>query len=689
MTLSIFDIPEVADLIASCLSPQDLANCIRVNKTWNTIFVRYLWRTVPPLAVLKTTCEDRYGHEFFRLAIRDDYLSTQEQQQRDTIQGISSGNSNKSSESLSFLSRYGPWIRHLTLGQHHLKGRPKPQPPRIFQPTSAPFNNGEQASASLTTSATAAISFLSIFETDVNPVGLVAEPIEQDLLLHILNQCPNLTFLRLESWEGGDEQLEFWKKIAREVLPRLVEFSVKFSFSNLASSRTGEGDGLERNRPITKSSAPRVLATGCSGKLERLQIPCIVQCEGSVSSTTISGQVQSAEDAKKDVEKEEELLIGLKFLGSSALNDNGSWSGWKRFLKRCVNLETLQINTLDSGWSQVLEECTFLKRLRISLADVSVICLLTDILRAGGLPNLDDIDIYCLFHRESSNHPVTDDHIASLLAAGNRKGWRNVQVPTLKTRSAEALIQHCTTLESVHVKNTPGLTSAIMRQILTSSPRLHTFVVLDYGEYEPSIASHFMAEDFIDLNPDTGVLRPWACESTLTVFSAKILGIPRPDVTLTHYGLPRADVRGVQVLQETHPGQSHDLQVRIYERLARFAHLSTLGLGHDDRDTTGEEVENANGDCVLCDYDFQYECLSFSMDSGLRILERLKELKRLVVFRMATRIGLEEVKWMSSVWPNMDRLEGLDADTKGGEEAVAHTWLTEACSRIKSLPWSP
>ncbi|KAH7053563.1 hypothetical protein BKA57DRAFT_490216 [Linnemannia elongata] len=68
-------------------------------------------------------------------------------------------------------------------------------------------------------------------------------------------------------------------------------------------------------------------------------------------------------------------------------------------------------------------------------------------------------------------------------------------------------------------------------------PRLETFVTLIEGHYEndgpcSDEDTHFLAEDFIDAaDPSSDPLRPWACESSLKVFCAKITGIPRPDIT--------------------------------------------------------------------------------------------------------------------------------------------------------------
>ncbi|KAG0248566.1 hypothetical protein BG011_010136 [Mortierella polycephala] len=168
------------------------------------------------------------------------------------------------------------------------------------------------------------------------------------------------------------------------------------------------------------------------------------------------------------------------------------------------------------------------------------------------------------------------------------------------------------------MEQTPGLTSAHMQQILASRPRLHIFVTLADGQYISPEVTHFLPKDFIDLDPASNSLKPWKCESSHKVFSAKIMGIPRPDITLSFYGLPQ-------------------LQRGVYERLARLTHLEQLDLGHDDRDFGSEDlfVVDVNGKYVYGDPHYQYDCLEMGPKNGLGILEGLRELRELSVMRNA------------------------------------------------------
>ncbi|KAF9096558.1 hypothetical protein BGX23_010969 [Mortierella sp. AD031] len=504
---------------------------------------------------------------------------------------------------------------------------------------------------------------VSIAESAETKDPVVPEPTEQELLLHLLKHCPNLESLELNGWRATDADVEFWKTIANDVVPNLANLGISFEYRLVFNPDLRPEPIKTKDAETDDSIHQSILAIGGGGR-------------------------EDAEDRAVERVQRNGPLTALKHLHTWALDVDRDWSGWSRFLRRCVHLESLSIEKIDRGWVQALRECTHLKTLYLVEGDRVSLSLLAETFRTNGLPNLDDIVV-------SSVEGEIDDvvalaELADMLSAC-RKGWRSVAVPTLDTFSADALVQHCPTLESLKVTMTPGLTSTHIRQILSSSPNLHTFVTAENGEAVYSKVMPILAEDFIDLDPATDTLRPWPCESKLKLFNAKVLGIPRPDVTLTYYGRPREefhDVDGnavaVDVLQETHPGQGRELQRRVYERLSRFTHLEVLGLGHDVRGFGGEGrlVEDAEGVFIFGDKDYQYECLEMSLDAGLWLLEGLKELQILNVMRMTTSIGIEEVQWMAESWPKFELLNGLNTE---GVEAEAGNWLKERGDALVGL----
>ena len=658
--MSILDVPELEDLLASYLSLWDLSICIRVNKTWNNTFVPHLWHNMPPPASTFMSRPTFESAELLRLATRSDFLAAQQQPQ-DSSQG-SNNKAASSSPSSSLLSKYGPWIRRLTLEQWQLKVQPASQ-------FGAPFSNSLETTTTIAT--------IDPTQDPTDP-----EPTEQELLLHLLKYCPNLQTLHLLQWSGTGADLDFWRMFARDVVPSLVQFSVEFTYQDSNSEKPYTG-------PMTVS-IPSILIDKCSSKMNQLTISYTNEfldgssqdqerdqdVEVAAAASIADVAMENAGEENEDLAGNEEILVGLRSLSIPVIKQNPDLSYFKSLLRRCPNLETLHVGTIDQGWFQELAECTKLRRLEIDNNTASSLRLLAEALRTG-LPNVNDLEIdYVDCYNDEC---VTDADVASVLASG-RKGWKNVSLPILDTLSSEALVQHSATLESLQVRGTPGFTSVQMCRILSTSPHLHTFITLTEGECVDPHVSHILAEDFIDFDPVTNTLRPWPCESTLKRFRAKILGIPRPDVTQTYYGQTRSELVEV-VLQETHPGQGRELQSHVYERLSRFTRLKVLGLGHDDRDFGNEDnfVEGPSDTWVLGDQMYQYECLDMSLDSGLQRLETLKDLEEVNVFRMATRVGVHEAKWMTKAWPRLESVEGLNVDEN---EEDAEYWLRENYPRI-------
>ncbi|KAF8948414.1 hypothetical protein BGZ47_004996 [Haplosporangium gracile] len=350
---------------------------------------------------------------------------------------------------------------------------------------------------------------------------------------------------------------------------------------------------------------------------------------------------------------------------------------WPRFLSRCTNLESLRVSSVDQSWIHVLAGCVHLKSLRLKMINSVSLRYLTSALRSG-LPNLDAIRLH--------NAPLgtTDREKEDMLSACH-KGWRSIAIPKMGPLAIQTLIQHCSTLEALDLTMAYGLTSRNMQQILSSSPRLVTFVTLecdDLYSYNVNEATHILAIDFIDADLSSNSLKPWECESTLKVFRAKISGIPRPNITRTFHGHP---VKDGMLIQEAHPNQSQEILHRVYERLGRLTRLERLELGHEDRNTFDEsrtfddpaDVESMD------DKDHQYDCLDMNLRSGLRMLEGLKQLRVLSVVRMATLIGVEEVQWMVQNWPKLNRLDGLNYGES--DEVAAYKWLREHYPRIQSF----
>lgn len=637
--MSVFEIPELAEHVSKYLSDHELAVCARVNKIWHSLLAPFLWRSIPA-RVLSPTVADFRGYGFFRRLVRDDYLSTYTPQ----------------AEGLSVLSRCGPLIHELALSQVQLRCPPSQQ---------------EQEQDHL---------------SSLGSLNAVPEPSEQELLLHLLKHCPNLTSLTLARWSADEQHTAFWRTLATDIVPRLKEFEALGVYGELC-------EGLWS------------IFTHCPSTMQRLKF--------SLSRSFFSADSDQEEEGVEDVKDGDmevgDPLVELKDLDVSALGPDRNWPNWSVFLSRSVRLESLTVGLVDQRWSQVLAKCACLRRLHIQEYGMTSLRVLTGVLRNGGLPNLDDIVLR--FRRDMMSNMVTDQGLVDMLSAC-RKGWRSVDVTVLYPRSADVLIKdHFRTLECLYAEETSWLTNSQLYQLLSLCPNLHTFSILEDGaKLLPSTPTRFEADEFIDLDPATNTLRPWPCESTLRVFRAKIARIPRPDVTYTYHGFSREeesyryDEFDEEPRLEEYSGQGQDIQHRVYERFSRFKQLEVLALGHDDRDTLSFDRDSnyhsdAQGVDVYFDDKFQYECLSMSMQrsdggehgcngasSGLELLAELKDLRELNVHRMATRIGVEEVRWMMQNWPKLRIIRGLKSEND--EERKAETWLKANCPWIESEPCS-
>ncbi|KAF9544911.1 hypothetical protein EC957_011536 [Mortierella hygrophila] len=717
--MSVFEIPELARLIAPYLRPHDLTRCVRVSKTWHTYYIPILWRFVPP-----TSSEDiderddlelaslaevalrplRCWEAFRRIVVKDYQYSL-----RHGDDGEAEGES-----SLPTLSRYGHWIRKLNTSQVNLSRLPakfaqynlfnnrsnssssSSSSTRSYDDPFAMFGlNRHGGPSSMDGNVLSQVMAMAMTEVDPDlmsllPAGLLddrlvrprhfsrkatnvraaPEPSGKELLLHLLKRCPNLQSLELVNWDDYDveEDRAFWKAIATDVVPRLQELNVNVR----------DVTHHTRSSPYT---APLLFAH-CSSKMQtfKLQLFAYPSSASSPIRRARQSKGKNVEVPDPEPEMDDSPLTGMKELSVVSKYDAPYPPSWLRFLTRCVNLERLEVTKIFPTWYGTLRGCVNLRSLAVH--DVSTACVqfIADALRNSFL-HLDEIEIMQDFG------DLKEGAVADMISAC-RAGWKLVNIPTLDTAAAEALVNHCPTLERLEFRRSASLTSLQMHQILSTSPRLTTFVTMRDSSHDferdwfVSAVAKFAVQDFIDIDPNTKALKPWACESTLKDFAAKITGIPRPDITQTFHGHPRQGG-----LQETHPGQSQELQRRVYERLARFTHLEELELGHDDRDWDNEEnyIDDAEGDLVYNDVDFQYECVDLTLKNGLGLLEGLKELKTISFMRMATRVGTEEVKWMVESWPQLEYISGLDVLHT---EEKAGVWLEKKHPNIAVVPYT-
>ncbi|KAF9953558.1 hypothetical protein BGZ65_004604 [Modicella reniformis] len=159
---------------------------------------------------------------------------------------------------------------------------------------------------------------------------------------------------------------------------------------------------------------------------------------------------------------------------------------------------------------------------------------------------------------------------------------------------------------------------------------------------------------FIDRDPNAGLVKTWACESSLKVLKVMVTGIPRPDL------------EGVEVVGEVYAGEGPTIQSQVYDRLARLTNMESLWLGHSRPNSSNSKK--------------LWDCLEMSLESGLDKLSGLKGLKELSVSHMSTKIGLKELQWMIEHWPRLRAIYGLNGhyffvrENEAHGNVIPHLW---------------
>ncbi|KAF9923743.1 hypothetical protein FBU30_006203 [Linnemannia zychae] len=639
--MSIIEMSELAPVIASYLTIRDLTGCLRVSKRWYTLYISHVWKSFPPTYIpLETTraaprhCWDPWPWKQASKFLLYDFLCSQLCQEHQKLQ-LEPGNIEATYEKrVSVLSRHGHLIQSIAFY--------KPVMDEILATTQI-----------------------------MSGIPIHPKPTSAGLVLYALNLLPNLKQLQLVGWGVLDSDLEFWTIISNDFLPKLEKATISFDQPTL----------LHENRVLI----PPLLFASCSPKMQQLKLvklysPSPVSDADSQLMNTKDNSEETGDTSKE--EQKEEPLQGLKRLTVTVNHYDDYLSYWVRFLRRCINLEILKTSYIFKHFFDAISSCQNLRRLEIGIPTAVAIELLTNALKGGLLPSLTELQM----NNSHYDYTKLKARLYSDLITSNRTGWRFLDLPPLLSIAATALVSHClSTLEHLYIM---GLSSVHMRQILSSSPKLVSFVTLQ--DWAPSEApgpeeGQMSAVDFIDLDPVTERPRIWQCESTLKTLAVKITGIPRPDVSKTFHGF----LRQRNVVKEAFPGQGVKLQCLVYERLARFTQLEELELGNEDRTKENlEQYVNTADGCVQVynDTRFQYECVDLSLVHGLGQLSSLRKLRLFNFMRMATTVGIEEIQWMVEHWPKLERINGLDS---WNSERKAARWLAKERPLIKSTSYRP
>jgi len=256
----------------------------------------------------------------------------------------------------------------------------------------------------------------------------------------------------------------------------------------------------------------------------------------------------------------------------------------------------------------------------------------------------------------------------------SRQGWRSVDIRghlTFNEQTWEELFRHTSTLENVTFGRWHHQEGIELVRVLSSFPKLQTFITHADGWIEYNQLTSVDAKDWIHQDPLSGSLTPWPCEHILTDLRIKISGIPRPDVTR------RPGPKHQPALAESYPGEGRMIQRQVYERLSRFVNLEVLCLG--SASCFYEEPSQPR----LRYLDYQHECLEMSLESGLDQLGGLKRLRILNISLMAHKVSRQEAQWMAEQWPKLHEVHGLGGGRGSGK---ARHWFKKNCHGVTTPP---
>ncbi|KAK3811129.1 MAG: hypothetical protein J3Q66DRAFT_351100 [Benniella sp.] len=323
-----------------------------------------------------------------------------------------------------------------------------------------------------------------------------------------------------------------------------------------------------------------------------------------------------------------ELGLHTTFSGTTDVKDKQMESEPKSWtsLKELILFQCNDSTEANAFWLWLLRGCSQVERVRIDKYSGTAQGFVQGML--AHMPHLCEISLGGFF----LGRGYIPDNVVATLLSGSRNGWKSVRL--LSSRNVgitlmDALAKHYSTLEVLELAKRDETFNKYLVQVLSSSPNLRNLTSMDFALGR--VCFVLDAKSFIDLDPNTGLLKPWGCEGSLKELRVIIVGIPRPDL------------KGDDVIEETYPGQGRELQSRVYDRLARLTNLETLWLGDDHR---------GGGD----------QSLEMSLQSGLDKLSGLKNLKELNVHGMRTKIGAKEIPWIKVNWPKIRVIYGFDRD---------------------------
>lgn len=452
------------------------------------------------------------------------------------------------------------------------------------------------------------------------------EPSADDLLCHFLKRCRNLQ----------QDELSLTKQHFE--LPERLGFMRHMSLASIRTLSIFSGDS---SLALTASTLQLILI-GVSSSLESLTLSVSrlhKESARGASQLTITG------GDGQEKEKEDELaerwihFKTLKLLDFPDTDHAAAQRFWAWFWPTCSRHVTH------------LEFCAWGPR---SVQSMNF-----------GIGHMKYLEKVHFGRTKTEDHvEFGDDDLAAMIAAGAGAGqsWKDVRFKsTAKAGPAafHALLQHASTLEELHFVRHAGSVATVA--LLATCQKLRVLAALDNKDRPNIQFPEILAEDFIDWDADTGMVRPWSCAVTLETLQIKIRGMTRTSEAVNYV----------------------HLQGRVFQRLSRFVNLQVLWLGHDpkltpvvkrkwqcatasdDDDDGGFYIDSEEDDDDEEEMDDpwserQQDCLTMTWEAGVRPLARLEKLRELNLSRMDIEFEETVAHWIVMVLPNLRTIRGVE-----------------------------
>ncbi|KAG0338980.1 hypothetical protein BG000_003059 [Podila horticola] len=224
----------------------------------------------------------------------------------------------------------------------------------------------------------------------------------------------------------------------------------------------------------------------------------------------------------------------------------------------------------------------------------------------------------------------SDQEIANVISLDSR--WTSIDLNNCKhvgPKTVDAILGHCTVLETLHLNRCELLTTVDLNAILGKARKLKDFQTNGIVPRRHDPTPRFLTStDMAGLRWGSFSIKTFCCP----------IKVPSPDDDVP---AANREPEWYSTIED-----SREAQRQVYQQLSKLTKLKELRLG-DMRG--GGKSHRA----------FLWYSLEMNLESGLDELEGLKQLEILDIRMMNHDVGVRELEWMNRCWPRLKCVLGL------------------------------